>query len=66
MSLVPFVLYTAVGSAVWNTALIGAGATLGDQWENVEPYVAVLQWLVIAAIALLLVRFAISKLRRRA
>jgi membrane protein DedA with SNARE-associated domain len=51
---------------MWNTALIGAGAILGDQWENVEPYVAVLQWLVIAAIALLLVRFAVGKLRRRA
>ena len=66
MSLVPFVLYTAIGSAVWNTALIGAGAILGDQWENVEPYVAVLQWLVIAAIALLIARFAVGKLRRRA
>jgi membrane protein DedA with SNARE-associated domain len=51
---------------MWNTALVGAGAILGDQWENVEPYVAVLQWLVIAAITLLLVRFAVGKLRRRA
>lgn len=66
MRLVPFVLYTAIGSAMWNTALIGAGAILGDQWEDVEPYVATLQWLVIAVIALLMVRFALGKLRRRA
>ncbi|MDP4973574.1 MAG: DedA family protein, partial [Ilumatobacteraceae bacterium] len=38
MPLVPFIAYTALGSAVWNTALIGAGAALGNQWENVEPY----------------------------
>lgn len=66
MRLAPFLLYTAVGSIVWNTALIGAGAILGDQWEKVEPYVATLQWVVVALIAVAVVRFAISKLRRRA
>lgn len=66
MSLVPFLLYTALGSLVWNTALIGAGAILGDQWDRVEPYVATLQWLVIAVVALFVVRFAVGKFRRRA
>ena len=66
MNIVPFVLYTALGSAIWNTALIGAGAILGDQWERVEPYVATLQYVVIAAIVVFVVRFAVTKLRRRA
>ena len=66
MRLAPFLLYTAMGSIVWNTALIGAGAILGDQWERVEPYVATLQWVVIGLIAVFVVRFAVSKLRRRA
>ena len=65
MRLVPFVAYTAAGSAVWNTALIGAGAILGDQWDKVEPYVAVLQYVVIAVIMLFVVRFGVMKLRRR-
>ena len=65
MSLVPFIAYTALGSAVWNTALIGAGAALGNQWENVEPYVAILQRLVLAAIALFLMWFVYGKIRRR-
>ena len=65
MSLVPFIAYTALGSAVWNTALIGAGAALGNQWENVEPYVAILQWAVIVVIVLLLVSFIVRKLRNR-
>ena len=66
MRIAPFLLYTAIGSIVWNTALIGAGAILGNQWELVEPYVAMLQWVVIGLIAVFVVRFAVSKLRRRA
>lgn len=65
MRLVPFVAYTAVGSAAWNTALIGAGAILGDQWDKVEPYVVVLQYVVIAVIVLFVVRFGVMKWRRR-
>lgn len=66
MRIAPFLLYTAIGSIVWNSALIGAGAILGDQWERVEPYVATLQWVVIGLIVVFVVRFAVSKLRRRA
>jgi membrane protein DedA with SNARE-associated domain len=66
MRLAPFLLYTAMGSIVWNTALIGAGAILGNQWERVEPYVATLQWVVLALIVVMLVRFVTVRLRRRA
>jgi membrane protein DedA with SNARE-associated domain len=65
MKLTSFILLTAVGSAVWNIVLIGAGALLGDQWERVGEYVGVFQWLVIAAILLLLVWFVYSKLQNR-
>jgi membrane protein DedA with SNARE-associated domain len=63
MSLVPFVVYTALGSAIWNVALIGAGAVLGDQWERVEAYVAYLQWVVILVAAYFVVRFAMRIVR---
>jgi membrane protein DedA with SNARE-associated domain len=63
MTLVPFVLYTALGSAIWNVALIGAGAVLGDQWERVEAYVGYLQWVVILVAAYVLVRFAVRIVR---
>ena len=65
MKLTSFVVLTAIGSAAWNIALIGAGAVLGDQWERVGEYVGVFQWLVIAAILLLLVRFVVSRLKNR-
>ena len=65
MKLTSFVVLTAIGSAVWNIALIGAGAVLGDQWEQVGEYVGVFQWLVIVAVLVLLVRFVVSRLKKR-
>ena len=65
MKLTSFVVLTAIGSAVWNIALIGAGAVLGDQWERVGEYVGVFQWLVIVAILVLIVRFVVSRLKNR-
>ena len=43
-----FTLYTAIGSLVWNTVLIGAGYILRDNWEDVEPVLDVVQYVVIA------------------
>ena len=50
MPLGRFVTYTLIGSAVWNTALIGAGYVLRSQWKEVEPVLSWAQYLVIAAI----------------
>lgn len=50
MPLPQFTFYTAVGSAIWNFMLIGAGALLGERWESVGDYVSILQWAVIATI----------------
>ncbi len=65
MNLTSFVVLTAIGSAVWNIALIGAGAVLGDQWERVGEYVGVFQWVVILAIVVVLARFVLSRIKRR-
>jgi len=65
MRFVPFVVLTAVGSAVWNVALIGAGAALGDQWDRVGDYVGIFQWIVILAIVAAAARFVLVKRRAR-
>jgi len=54
-----------VGSAVWNIVLIGAGAILGDNWDAVADYISIFQYLVIAGILLLVVRFAFTIIKRR-
>lgn len=50
MPLGRFTLLTAVGSAMWNTALISAGAVLGERWERVGDFVGLLQGVVIVAL----------------
>jgi len=65
MKLTNFILLTAIGSAVWNIALIGAGAVLKDQWDRVGDYVGVFQWVVILAIVVFVARFVISLVKRR-
>ena len=60
-----FVVLTAIGSAVWNVALIGAGAALGDQWDRVGDYVGIVQWIVMLAIVAAAARFVLVKRRAR-
>lgn len=38
MPLAPFVLYSTLGSAVWNTILVGAGYWLEDQYRQVAGW----------------------------
>lgn len=57
MKLVPYLLYTFLGSLMWNIALVGAGALLGDNWERVGSYVGVFQWAVIALVVAAVARF---------
>lgn len=47
-----FLLFTAAGSAIWNTVLIGAGYALGENWHIVEDYVGIFSKLVLGALLL--------------
>ena len=50
MNLARFVLYTALGSGLWNSILILCGWWLGDNWEEVGHYVDYLEYPVILAL----------------
>lgn len=63
MPLSTFTLYTAIGSAIWNTALITAGYALRENWEDVEPILDVVQYVVVAAIVAAIVWFVWSRRR---
>lgn len=65
MKLVPYIAYTFLGSLVWNIALVGAGAVLGENWERVEPVVAAFQWMVIVLVVAAVARLAYVVYRRR-
>ena len=47
MPLGRFVVFTTVGSAIWNATLIGAGALLGERWDQVGDVIGTLQTVVI-------------------
>ena len=65
MKLIPYIAYTFLGSLVWNIALVGAGAVLGENWERVEPVVATFQWIVIVVILAGIARLAYVVYQRR-
>jgi membrane protein DedA with SNARE-associated domain len=65
MPLGQFLLLTGFGSALWNGALVSLGWALGENWRQIEEYVAWLQYLVIAAVAILVLRFVWQRLRGR-
>jgi membrane protein DedA with SNARE-associated domain len=65
MPLPKFLLYTTLGSAIWNTIFVLAGYFLGENWHVVERYAGVLQWVVIGAVAIAVVWFVVSRLRKR-
>lgn len=60
-----FVLYTVVGSGIWNALFIGAGWVLGDNYDRVEGWVQPISYTVVAAIVVWLVVLTVRKARRR-
>ena len=52
MAIVPFTLYTLLGSLVWNVILIGAGYLLGERWSQVEEPLELFKNAVQLAIAI--------------
>ena len=59
-----FTVFTILGSAIWNALLITLGALLGTQYELVEKYSHVLNYVVYAAIALVIVLLVVRRVRR--
>lgn len=60
-----FLGLTALGSLVWNSALIIAGYALGEKWHVVESSVGVLQYVVLAAAVAAVVWFVVVKLKAK-
>lgn len=65
MPLASFSLFTLAGSGVWNALLLGLGAALGTQYALVERYSHVLDYVVYAALAVLVGWLVVRAVRRR-
>ena len=64
MPLGQFVVYTTIGSAIWNSALIGAGYLLRSSWKDVEPVLSWFQYIVVAVVIVGSAWFVWSRRRR--
>jgi membrane protein DedA with SNARE-associated domain len=63
-----FLAYSALGSLVWNAALIGAGWALGETWKQASDVVGLLSTIAAAAavVGLLVLWWRVQRSRRRA
>ncbi|WP_027504929.1 DedA family protein [Rhodococcus sp. UNC23MFCrub1.1] len=65
MPVLQFLLYTTLGSLLWNTIFVLAGYFLGENWHYVEDYASVFQYVVIGLIAVAVVVLVTKRIRRR-
>lgn len=67
MNYLLFLMYTVIGSTVWNILLVSAGAVLGNSWEKVlvyiEKYSSVVKAFLIAAMIMAIIRFCRKKVK---
>jgi membrane protein DedA with SNARE-associated domain len=57
MPLWRFVVYTVLGNGFYNAALVSLGWALGSQWDLVDQYVPILEYVVLAAVVGVLLWF---------
>jgi len=66
MPLGQFVVFTALGSGVWNALFVGAGYLLGERWRDVEKYSHWFDYAVGAFFVGAVVWWVVKKRRRAA
>jgi membrane protein DedA with SNARE-associated domain len=70
MPIWPFIVFSTLGSLIWNAGLIVAGYVVGENYTQIEaaikPYEYVIYAAVIGLVVLLIVRWQLGKRRGRA
>jgi membrane protein DedA with SNARE-associated domain len=59
-----FLIFTTLGTLIWNTVLVLLGMWLGESWSTVETYLGYYQDVVLVVLAILFVLFVIWFIRR--
>lgn len=65
MNLLSFLLYTTVGTAIWNTVLVWLGVLAGDSWKIVVAYVGIYSSVVLLLMMILALAVGIVFYKRR-
>ncbi|SFH69910.1 DedA family protein [Pisciglobus halotolerans] len=64
MSLGLFLVFTTIGTLIWNTILIYLGSIVGAQWETIVHYMDIYSNIAYAIIALAIILVAVWYIRR--
>lgn len=65
MSIIPFVMYTVIGTLIWNAVLIYLGMMLGQNWELVLQYFDMYSNVLYALLAVIIIGSIIYLYRRK-
>ncbi|WP_102272650.1 DedA family protein [Cytobacillus massiliigabonensis] len=60
-----FLLFTTLGTLIWNVILVNVGAAVGDSWETIVEYMDIYSNLVYAFLALAVIVFAVLFIKKR-
>ncbi|GAA0802342.1 DedA family protein [Spirilliplanes yamanashiensis] len=60
-----FILFTTIGSGVWNTLFVGGGFLLGTRWQKLDQYSQWFDYAIIAFFAVSIAWWVTKKLRKR-
>lgn len=64
MRFVPFMLFTTIGTLIWNTILVTLGTAVGDNWNEIVEFMDVYSNVVYALIAAAVIAVVILYVRR--
>ncbi|MFG1841864.1 DedA family protein [Micromonospora sp. DT228] len=65
MPLGEFILFTTIGSGVWNGLIVGAGYGLGSRWQDVARYSDWFNYAIGAVFVVMVASWVIRKVRKR-
>jgi membrane protein DedA with SNARE-associated domain len=60
-----FIVYTVIGSILWNGGFVVLGWVLGENWRVVERYASIVEFVVLAALAVGIVWFVWRRRKAR-
>ena len=65
MNFCQFLLFTTIGTLVWNTVLVNLGASVGSNWHQIVEYMDVFSNVVYAILGLLFILAIVWYIRKR-
>ncbi len=65
MPLLPYLVYSAVGTVLWTGALAVAGYLLGNQFDRVQEFIAPISKIVPISLAAIAIVWVIRRRQRR-